>query len=228
MGGSRCFRKSEGAPARDGYIARRRLRRLILFHEPSARSPRFDTCPGRAAFGRARFLPGPALAKRGPIIHEVPSLLEKVAAPIGGLNRVADSVGKGLARTQSPRRPSLGTCYESHGPSHRFAASAAARPAWPYCQGRLECMPSHAVGLHERDFIRATGMTRCQSRGPSQTNAHRRLRPCASGKIVNSSARAATPFAHAQLTRSRPRARRPEGETPAVSIRIRINDVLCS
>ena len=35
-------------------------------------------------------------AERGPIVHELPALLEKVAAPIGGLDRIADSVGKGL------------------------------------------------------------------------------------------------------------------------------------
>jgi hypothetical protein len=46
--------------------------------------------------GAGSHRPRPALAERGPIIHKVPALLEKVAAPISGLDRVADSVGEGL------------------------------------------------------------------------------------------------------------------------------------
>src|SRR4051812_4480070 len=38
----------------------------------------------------------PALAERGPILHELPALFEKVASAVGGLDRVADSVGEGL------------------------------------------------------------------------------------------------------------------------------------
>ena len=37
-----------------------------------------------------------ALAERGPIVHEVTALLEKVAPAIGGLDRIGDSVGEGL------------------------------------------------------------------------------------------------------------------------------------
>jgi hypothetical protein len=37
-----------------------------------------------------------APAELSPVVHEVPALLEKVTTSIGGLDRVADSVGKGL------------------------------------------------------------------------------------------------------------------------------------
>jgi hypothetical protein len=37
-----------------------------------------------------------ALAECGPIVHEVTALLEKIAAPIGGFDRIADGVGEGL------------------------------------------------------------------------------------------------------------------------------------
>jgi hypothetical protein len=35
-------------------------------------------------------------AELSPVVHEVPALLEKVTTSIGGLDRVADSVEKGL------------------------------------------------------------------------------------------------------------------------------------
>ena len=37
-----------------------------------------------------------APAELSPVVHEVPALLKKVTASICGLDRVADSVGKGL------------------------------------------------------------------------------------------------------------------------------------
>ena len=37
-----------------------------------------------------------ALAERGPIVHELPALFEKIAAPIGSFDRIADSVSEGL------------------------------------------------------------------------------------------------------------------------------------
>src|SRR3981081_672475 len=37
-----------------------------------------------------------ALAECGPIVHEMTALLEKIAAPIGGFDRIADGVGEGL------------------------------------------------------------------------------------------------------------------------------------
>ena len=35
-------------------------------------------------------------AELSPVVHEVPAILEKVTTSIGGLDRVADSVEKGL------------------------------------------------------------------------------------------------------------------------------------
>ena len=49
-----------------------------------------------------------ALAEGGPIIHEVTTLLEQVAATIGGLDRVADGVGEGLLHHVVPVGSRLG------------------------------------------------------------------------------------------------------------------------
>src|SRR6185369_13942017 len=66
---------------------------------------------------KSSYLPS-ALAERGPIVHEVPALFEQVAAPVGGLDRVADSVGQGLLHNVVRVRSRLG------GPVSERAAEA--------------------------------------------------------------------------------------------------------
>ena len=77
--------------------------------------------------------PHRALAERGPIVHEVTALLEKIAAPIGGFDRIADGVREGLL-------------YD--------VVRVGGRLGGPIPEGAAKAMDRHIASLHLLQHIR--------------------------------------------------------------------------
>jgi hypothetical protein len=89
-----------------------------------------------------------ALAECGPIVHEVTALLEKIAAPIGGFDRIADGVGEGLL-------------YDVVGVGGRLGGPVSERAA--------KAMDRHIASLHLLQHIRHGHVAKAgSSSGPDE------------------------------------------------------------
>ncbi len=83
-----------------------------------------------------------------PIIHEVTALLEKIAAPIGRLDRVADGVGEGLLDN---------------------VVLVRSRLSRPISEGAAKAMDRHIASPHLLQHIRHGHVTKAGSRaGPNE------------------------------------------------------------
>ena len=87
LAGGKLFAAAFGCASSPGPQARMQRGRICFRSAPWCQGNMASTFIVPSS-GAGSHRPRPALAERGPIIHEVPALLEKVAAPIGGLDRV--------------------------------------------------------------------------------------------------------------------------------------------
>src|SRR4051795_10970331 len=74
-----------------------------------------------------------ASTELSPVVHEMPPLLEKVTAPVGGFDGIADSVGEGLL-------------YD--------VVRVGGRLGGPVSKGAAKAMDGHIASLHLLEHIR--------------------------------------------------------------------------